>query len=113
MKFLLIIGHDDDFGPSHDLIGRITEWNRQMRDRKILEDSNPLKPWQQAKTLRKRDGKLGVTSGSFSESRERISAYALIDCKSESEAIAIASSHPMVEEAVIEVRPIWENIAQI
>lgn len=110
MKFLLIIGHDDDFGPSPELISRILDWNREMTRRKILLDSNPLKPWQNAKTVRVRNGETEITSGSFSDSEEKISAYALIDCRSEQEAISIASMHPMAREAVIELRPVWEDI---
>ena len=111
MKYLLIIGHDDNFGPSQSLISRIMDWNEEMSERKILLDSNPLKPWIEAKTIRVRNGKPEVLPGSFSNSKEKISAYALVSCKSESEAISIACAHPMAMEAVIEVRPIWEDIA--
>ncbi len=110
MKFLMIIGHDDDFGPSRELIGKIVEWNSEMRERHILVDSNPLKPWQDAKTIRTSNGKISVAQGSFSESREKVSAYALINCESDEEAVSIASSHPMAKVAVIEIRPVWEDI---
>lgn len=110
MKYLLIIGHDDDFGPTKELIEEIREWNVEMRRKRILEDSNPLKPWQEARTIRTIGDEIVVTPGSFSESREKVSAYALISCQSDEEALAIAARHPMAREAVIEVRPIWENI---
>lgn len=111
MKYLLIIGHDEEFGPSHSLISRIVSWNREMLAKKFLLDSNPLKPWNEAKTVRTRNGKVEVTAGSFSDSAEKISAYALVECDSDAQAVAIASTHPMAAEAVVEVRPVWETLS--
>jgi hypothetical protein len=111
MKYLLIIGHDDSFRPSGPLISRIVTWNKQMLQKKVLLDSNPLRPWNEAKTIRATNGKLDVVPGSFSDSAEKISAYALVTCATESEAIEIARSHPMATEAVVEVRPVWEGLA--
>lgn len=111
MKFLLIVGHDDDFGPTPELITKIVEWNDRMSREGILEDSNPLVPWQNAKTVRVRDGKTLVTPGSFTTSEDKIAAYVVIQCPSEKDAVRIAATHPMAAEAVIEVRPVWENIA--
>lgn len=111
MKFLLIIGHDDNFGPTQDLVQDIRNWNTKYKKSKILEDSNPLEPWINAKHIRTINREIAIKEGSFSTSKEKISAYALINCESMNEAIEIASSHPMAKEAVIEIRPIWENIA--
>jgi hypothetical protein len=111
MKFLFIIGHDDNFGPSPRLIQDIIEWNAKHIKEKILEDSNPLEPWRNAKYIKTVNGKTVIKDGSFSNSKEKISAYALINCESMNKAIEIASSHPMARVAVIEVRPIWENIS--
>lgn len=112
VKYLLIIGHDDEFGPSPELIGRIVAWNHRMHDRKVLVDSNPLKPWQEAKTIRTKNGQIVVAPGSFSDSREKVSAYVLVNCESEEEALEIACEHPMAKEAVIEVRPVWEDLGK-
>lgn len=111
MKYLLIIGHDENFGPSPALISRIVRWNQDLLAKKILLDSNPLKPWNEAKTVRTRNGKVEATAGSFSDSAEKISAYALLECGSEAQAVAIAGTHPMAAEAVVEVRPVWESLS--
>ncbi len=111
MRFLLIIGHDENFGPSQDLIEAIRGWNAAQRKAGILEDSNPLEPWQNARHVRTRGGKIVVQEGSFSTSREKVSAYALINCGSMEEAVEIASSHPMARVAVIEIRPVWTDLA--
>lgn len=111
MKYMLIIGHDENFGPSRSLISRIVAWNDAMREKGTLLDSHPLKPWDEAKTVRTRNGKVEVDAGSFSDSANKISAYALVECRSEAEAIAVASTHPMAAEAVVEVRPIWEGLS--
>jgi hypothetical protein len=63
-----------------------------------------------AKTLRRRGGKLKVTDGPFSEAKEVVGGFVIIEAKDYAEAIEIASLHPaarMGEELGwgVEVRP--------
>ncbi|GEM_PF-3424993 len=110
MKYLLIMGHDDNFGPTAELTSKIIKWNKDMKERKKLIYSNPLQPWQSARTIKTVNGKKKITEGTFVTSNIKVAAYALIDAVSIDEALQIASEHPMSNVAVVEVRPVWENI---
>ncbi|HVS85506.1 MAG TPA: YciI family protein [Gaiellaceae bacterium] len=68
-----------------------------------------LAPVRRARTVRRRDGKLLVTDGPFTETKEAIGGFDLIEAESLDEAIEIASAHPIAEFGTIEVRPLWGN----
>ena len=111
MKYLLIICHDAAFKPTKPLISDIRRWIRKMESRGIRIYGNPLRPANEATTVRVRNGNLALTDGAFAKSKEKISAYELIECASMEEAVALASEHPMAKAATIEVRPVWEELA--
>jgi hypothetical protein len=113
MQFLLIIGHDNSFSPSTKLTQEIISWNNEMRKLGLLEYSNPLVPYNEAITIKVRNGKTIKIDGSFSNSKEKIAAYALIKCEGIEEAIKAAEKHPMAREATIEIREVWENLGSI
>lgn len=112
MQFLLIISHDAGFVSSEALVVDILAWIDRMQARGIRRHGAPLRPPSDAVTLRIRDGQLRVTPGPFSDSREQICAYELLDCSSQEEALAAAAEHPMARVATIEVRPVWAELAR-
>ncbi len=111
MKFLLIISHDEHFRPTEGLVEEIFRWMDEMMERGIMVHGNPLRPAEEAKTVRVRNGKLRAVNGPSTRAKEKISAYVLIDCRDMDEAVKIALSHPMAKAAVVEVRPVWEELA--
>jgi hypothetical protein len=111
MQFLLIISHDDLFTPSKDLITAIHAWNQEMDAKGIRLHGNPLRPPSDATTVRVRAGKVALSDGPFTRSKDQICAYALIECASHQAAIDVAIGHPMASVAAIEVRPIWRELA--
>jgi hypothetical protein len=112
MKFLLIIAHDDSFQPTQSLLSDIHEWVATNSKSGVRVHGNPLQPRDTATTVRIRDGKEEVSTGTFSNSKEQICAYELVDCKDRQAAVEISLSHPMAKAATIEVRPIWSELAQ-
>jgi hypothetical protein len=66
-----------------------------------------LRPPADAKTVRVRDGKTIVTDGPFTESKEAIVGFDILDCDSLEDAIAIAAKHPIAPVGRIEVRAFW------
>jgi hypothetical protein len=113
MKYLLIICYDSHFSPTEGLVADIFKWMGEMIECGILIHGNPLRPADEARTVRVRDGKLTVKKGPSTMAKEKISAYVLIECSDIGAAIKVASSHPMAREATIEVRPVWEELAGI
>ena len=112
MQYLLIISHNDSFTPIERLLKDIVSWNKKMDRRGIRVYGNPLRPPADATTVRVRKGKVVLTNGPFAKSREKMSAYELIECANSEEAIDVASQHPMAKVATIEVRPIWNDLAK-
>src|SRR4051812_37711690 len=56
-----------------------------------LIDTAGLKPTSAAKRLRLEGGNLRVTDGPFTESKEMIGGYALVEAKSDADALRIAT----------------------
>lgn len=90
-----------------DAMRRIGQWWEEHSKSGQIRGGEQLKDADTATTVRQRDGKVAVTDGPFSESKETIGGYALIDVKDLDEAIALAKSWPAL--STIEIRPIVER----
>jgi hypothetical protein len=69
--------------------------------------SNRLQPSSSATTVRIVDGKSQVLDGPYSESKEQIGGYFLIDAPDLDAALTWAARCPGAAHGIIEVRPIW------
>lgn len=66
------------------------------RKRGILLGTNPLRASATAKTIRKgSDGKTFITDGPFTETKEQLAGYYLLECKDIDEALAYAQRIPI------------------
>jgi hypothetical protein len=65
-----------------------------------------LQPRDDATTVRVRDGKVLITDGPFTESREWIAGLAILECADLDEAIVQALRHDMAYAGRLEIRPI-------
>ena len=57
--------------------------------------------------LRLSNGKFSVTDGPFTESKEWIAGFDIVDCADLDQAVDYASRHPMARSGRIEIRPFW------
>jgi hypothetical protein len=73
---------------------------------KAIQNGNALLPTATAKTVRVRDGKSLVTDGPFTETKEQLGGYYLVEASSADDAIAIAAKIPGARYGSVEVRPI-------
>lgn len=89
----------------------IGEWIAEMEKRGIRRHGNPLKPPGEAVTVRVRNGNPHIAMGPFSNAKEKMCAYELIEAPGMEEAVALASRHPMAKAATIEVRPVWDELS--
>ena len=74
----------------------------------VLVAAEALQPVRHARTLRVRDGKTLITDGPFTETKEVLAGFYLIEATSFDEAMAIAARIPPAREGSIEVRPVRE-----
>ena len=84
-------------------------WVEELRARGIWLIGDQLAPPRRAKSVRVRDGRTVVTDGPFTETKEAVGGFDLLECGSFEEAVEIAAAHPLAEIGTIEVRPLWGN----
>ena len=116
MKYLLLVCWDaermngqtePDPGSSADEEG--FPWLDDLQARGIWVTGDQLAPPRRARSVRVRGGKKMVTDGPFTETKEAVGGFDLIECGSLEEAVEIAAAHPIAEFGTIEVRPLWGN----
>jgi hypothetical protein len=86
------------------LYERMVEFSNELRSRGLLVASQSLKSDSEGVRVRMRDGRRTLTDGPFSESKEMVGGFFLVDCASRAEAIAIAAECPAAKWAIVEVR---------
>ena len=82
-------------------------WLDDLRARGKWIVGDQLAPPRRGRTVRVRDGKKLVTDGPFTETKEALGGFDLIEADSLDEAVEIAAGHPIAEFGTIEVRPLW------
>ena len=79
---------------------------REARQRGIMLAGDELQPTARARTMRRRGGKLVVTTGPFAETKEQLGGYFVLECQDLDEALALARKIPAARTGAVEVRPI-------
>jgi hypothetical protein len=87
-----------------EIYARMLEYAANLKQRGVLLAANALKS--EALRLTVAQGRAQVLDGPFTESKELIGGYFLIDCGTRDEAVAIARECPAAAWASIEVREI-------
>jgi hypothetical protein len=77
-----------------------------LRSEGRLLDSQQLESPSTAKSLRSRKGRLTITDGPFTETKEMLAGFNLIEAESMDEAVKIAAEFPWTTTGSIEVRPV-------
>jgi hypothetical protein len=108
MQYLLFIATDTEPGEPAEAAGEVEAWVDEGERRGIRLQGDALRPVDEATTVRVRDGEVLVADGPFTESKEWIAGYDLIDCKDLDEAIDYVSRHPMARRGRIEIRAIHQ-----
>jgi hypothetical protein len=115
MKFMLILKatKDSEAGkmPSEESINAMVKYNREQAQAGVLLDAAGLYPSSTgARVNISADGKKTIIDGPFTESKELVAGYWLIQVKSLEEAVDWANRAPIVkgQESQIEVRQFIE-----
>ena len=111
MKYMLLIYQDELALTEPDREECYKESTQLAHDLKANGQylaASPLQPTALATSVRIRDGKQFITDGPFSETREQLGGYYLVDAKDLDEAINIAARIPMAKKGTVEIRPVIE-----
>ncbi|MFI5199260.1 MAG: YciI family protein [Candidatus Limnocylindrales bacterium] len=84
----------------------IEDWFTYANARSQYIQGVRLQDVDQARTVRVRDGELLVTDGPYTEAKEWIAGFGIIECATFEEALELARRNPMAWEGRIELRPI-------
>ena len=109
MKYMMFVCSDTepdtDTAPEPDVELWVSENDSAGR----RELGSQLAPTSAATTVRVRDGQLLVSDGPFTETKELIVGYDVLECADLDEAIEVARAHPMARRGRLELRPLVEE----
>jgi hypothetical protein len=74
----------------------------------VLLESRMLEDPETARTVRRRQGRTTATDGPFSEAKEVLGGFNIIEADSMDEALRIAAEFPWTKTGSVEVRPVRE-----
>ncbi len=97
-----------DFAPGAEDVAKMMKYNEDLAKSGALIALDGLHPTSHGARIAFRGGKPNVTDGPFTESKEVLGGYWIINVKSKQEAVEWARRCPAAEGDVIEVRQIFE-----
>jgi hypothetical protein len=107
MKYLcLVYGEEKEIGAMTD--DECMAYDQALRKEGRCLASEALQPVHTAATVRVRDGKVSIRDGPFTETKEHLAGFYLIDAADLNDAIQVASQIPPARVGSIEVRPVRE-----
>jgi hypothetical protein len=84
---------------------RMGQFMGEIQRAGVLLHTDALAPVSEARTLRRKSGKLVVTDGPFAETKEQIAGYMVLACDDMEDALGWVERMPVAAGAV-EVRPL-------
>ena len=117
MRFMIIVkaNADTEAGvmPPESLIAAMLDYNQELAAAGVLLDGSGLKPTSQGWRIRYEGDQRRVIDGPFTETKELIAGYTLIQVSSREEAMEwsrrFPNPHGPGAPAEIEVRPMYER----
>jgi hypothetical protein len=94
--------------PSAEAVSAMMKYNEALRDAGVLITLDGLHPPSMGARVSFATGKPIVTDGPFTESKEVLGGYWMIEVKSREEAIAWAKKCPASANEIIEIRQVQE-----
>ena len=114
MRFMIIVKatKDSEAGvmPGEDLFAEMAQYHEELQKAGVLLDASGLQPSSKGWRIKYSGGKRTVIDGPFTEAKELVAGYTLIQVKSREEAREWARRfpNPAMEDGEIEVRQLYE-----
>jgi hypothetical protein len=112
MRFMVLVPCDQrieaggSFDP--DVIATMGRFNVEMADAGIMLMAEGLQPTSKGAKIRFESGTTTVIDGPFTETKELIGGFWIIEVKSLDEAVAWMRRAPFPEGAELQIRQLWE-----
>ncbi|MDB4951516.1 MAG: uncharacterized protein JWM27_4165 [Gemmatimonadetes bacterium] len=115
MRFMIIRKADAEteagMMPSEELIAAMGAYNEEMVKAGVMLDGHGLKPSVQGARVKFSGGKPLVLDGPFSETKELVAGFSIVQVDSKQEAIEWMKRWPQIDghgEVELELRPLYE-----
>lgn len=117
MRYMILIGHDEkgintlSDAEHQNLFTSYQKYEKDLRQAGVLLGGDPLEPTSKAKRVSQEGGRRKIVDGPFTESKEIIGGFVLIEVKSSQEALEWASRCPAAQLggwSYVELREIQE-----
>jgi hypothetical protein len=95
--------------PKKEVITAMRRFNQEMTGAGVMLAAEGLHATSKGSRIRVSGGKRIVTDGPFTEAKEVIAGFWIIQVKSKEEAIEWAKRCPLPENGLIEIRQVFEN----
>ncbi len=95
--------------PTPELLEKMGNFMEEIMKSGVLLATDALQPSSQGKRVRLNDGKVSVTDGPFTESKELVASYALFQVRSMSEAVEWSTRFlNVLGQGECELRPLFD-----
>jgi hypothetical protein len=112
MRFMIIVkaNADTEAGvmPTSEQIAAMGRFNDQLIDAGILLAGEGLHPSSKGAIIKKVDGKVTITDGPFSEAKELIAGFWLVQTKTREEVLEWCKRIPLDEGEGVELRQVFD-----
>ncbi len=113
MRFMILVpagnGSEEGVLPDEKLLTEMTKFNEEMVKAGVMLAGEGLHPSSKGARIKFSGGKTTVIDGPFTESKELIAGFWLIQVKSKEEAIAWMKRAPFGDGVVLEIRQVFET----
>jgi len=112
MRFFCLVCFDgsiiDSLPPGEwdKLVRDSAEYDRELQRRGHFIAAEALTSPDTARTVRMRNGRMSATDGPFTELREQVAGFILIEAADLDEALRLAGDIPLARIGCVEVRPV-------
>jgi hypothetical protein len=114
MRFMIIVkaSKDSEAGvtPPPELFKMMADYHEELAKAGVLLDANGLQPSNKGWRIKWSGGRTSIVDGPFTETKELVAGYTIIQAKSPEEALEWTKRfpNPMLEDGEIEVRQLFE-----
>src|SRR5687768_9093554 len=112
MRFMMLMypGAKAEAGalPDQKSIAPMMKYNEELTKAGVLLALDGLKPTAEGVRIKISDGKRTLSDGPFTEAKEVVGGYWLIQVKSKEEAVQWASRCPLADDETLELRQAYE-----
>ena len=108
MKYFTFMVTDSTAEPYRPEEDNVEQWVKDAIANGGEFDGDRIRPREEAKTVRVRNGELIVTDGPFTESKEWINGWGINEFTDLDHAIAVMAKHPVARFGQFEIRPFFD-----